>query len=240
VAESGTTDQVTLDIEGVVDGGVGREKPLGRTLRFETLLLSLTASDRQMRIFGSIVFSQPAGAVTIGTAEFVCCSAIGCQPVSDDCLRMDALVLQKLPEQSQCCLLVPPLLHQHIEDFAFVIDGTPEIHPLPSNSHHHLVQMPAACGTRPGSSKIASEEPTELPCPTADGLIADIDAALGHQVHQVFNITKAQRESEVQPHCLANNVCWKPMASIGNYLHRPQFPMVLTGFKSPSGQISLS
>ena len=32
VAESGTADQVTLDIEGVVNGGVGREKPLGRTL----------------------------------------------------------------------------------------------------------------------------------------------------------------------------------------------------------------
>ena len=79
-----------------------------------------------MRIFGSIVFSQPAGAVTIRTAELARSGAVGSQTVSDDCLRIDTLVLQKLPEQSQCCLLVPPLLHQHIEDFAFVIDGTLE------------------------------------------------------------------------------------------------------------------
>ena len=86
---------MALDIEGILDGGVGGEKPLGRTLRFKPLLFSLTAPDRQMRILGTIVFSQPAGAVTIGTAELARRGAIGRQAVSDDCLRMDALALQR-------------------------------------------------------------------------------------------------------------------------------------------------
>ena len=156
-----------------------------------------------MRILGTIVFSQPTRTVTIGTAELARRGAIGRQAVSDDCLRMDALALQQFPEESQCRPLVSPLLHQHIEDFAFVIDGPPEIHPPPGDPHHHLVQMPAACGGRPGFSKIASKEPAELPCPAADGLKADFDASLGQEV---FSITKAQGEPKIQPHCLANNV----------------------------------
>jgi hypothetical protein len=38
---------------------------------------------------------------------------------------------------------VAAALDQHVEHLALVIDGTPEIHPLASNPHHHLVQMPA-------------------------------------------------------------------------------------------------
>ena len=52
-----------------------------------------------MRIFGTIVFSQPAGAVTIRTAELARSGAVGRQTVSDDGLRIDTLVLQKLPIQ---------------------------------------------------------------------------------------------------------------------------------------------
>jgi hypothetical protein len=55
MAQSGSANLMTLNIEGVVDSGVGGKKPLGRTLRFEQLLLSFTASDLQMRILGAIV-----------------------------------------------------------------------------------------------------------------------------------------------------------------------------------------
>ena len=51
-------DQVTLDVEGVVDRGVGGEEPLGGGLGFETLLLPLSSSDRQMRIFDPVVLPQ--------------------------------------------------------------------------------------------------------------------------------------------------------------------------------------
>jgi hypothetical protein len=60
------------------------------------------------------------------------------------------------------------------------------------------------------------EVPAELPCPTADGLIADIDASLGHQI---FNIPETEGKPKVQPHRLADDVSWKSMASIGNRFH---------------------
>ena len=41
-------DQMTLDVEGVVDRRVDAEKSLGRGLRFEPLLLAFSSSDRQV------------------------------------------------------------------------------------------------------------------------------------------------------------------------------------------------
>jgi hypothetical protein len=96
-------------------------------------------------------------------------------------------VLQQFPGQSQRCLLVPPLVHQHIEDFAFVIDGPPQVHSLPCDRHHHLIQVPRARGAGPCSSKITSKESPELQCPAPDGLMADSNTALSHEV---FDITK--------------------------------------------------
>jgi hypothetical protein len=40
---------------------------------------------------------------------------------------MDTPVLQQFREEFWRCLLVPPLVHQHIEDFAFIIDGPPQV-----------------------------------------------------------------------------------------------------------------
>jgi hypothetical protein len=34
-------------------------------------------------------------------------------------------------------------LNQHVEDLALVIDGTPQIHLLAGDPHHHLVEVPA-------------------------------------------------------------------------------------------------
>ena len=38
---------------------------------------------------------------------------------------------------------VTAALNQHVEDLALVIDGTPEVHPLAGDPHHHLVEVPA-------------------------------------------------------------------------------------------------
>ena len=52
-----------------------------------------------MRILGAIVVSQPPRAVTLGTTELTYSGAMGQQAVSDDCLRMEALVFQQFPEE---------------------------------------------------------------------------------------------------------------------------------------------
>ena len=49
---------MALEIEGVVDGGVHAEKPLGGASRLEPLHFALSSSHRLMRVFGPIVFAQ--------------------------------------------------------------------------------------------------------------------------------------------------------------------------------------
>src|SRR6516225_10373460 len=52
-------DEMALKVEGVVDGGVHAEKPLGGASRLEALHFVLSSSHRLMRVFGPIVFAQP-------------------------------------------------------------------------------------------------------------------------------------------------------------------------------------
>lgn len=56
---------MALDVEGVVDRGVVGEELLGGGLGFETLLLPLSASDRQVGVLDPIILSKPAGAVKV-------------------------------------------------------------------------------------------------------------------------------------------------------------------------------
>src|SRR3954447_24490852 len=46
---------MALEVEGVVDGGVHAEKPLGGANRLEPLHFALSSSHRLMRVFGPIV-----------------------------------------------------------------------------------------------------------------------------------------------------------------------------------------
>ena len=50
---------MALEIEGVVDGGVHAEKPLGGASRLEPLHFALSPSHRLMRVFGAIISPQP-------------------------------------------------------------------------------------------------------------------------------------------------------------------------------------
>jgi hypothetical protein len=52
-----SADQVSLDVEGVVDRGMGGEELPGGGLGFETLLLSFSSSDRQVRILDPMILA---------------------------------------------------------------------------------------------------------------------------------------------------------------------------------------
>jgi hypothetical protein len=49
---------MTLDVEGVLDGGVNGQEALGCSGRFETLHLAITPSCRLARILSPIVLAQ--------------------------------------------------------------------------------------------------------------------------------------------------------------------------------------
>src|SRR6202035_4739617 len=110
-------DEMALEVEGVVDGGVYAEEPLGGASRLEPLHFALSSSHRLMRVFGPIVFTQPLlmRAVQSQTPE---CRGVRAQLVGDQQFGCEALLLEQLTHQPQRRASVAPTLTQHVEDLA--------------------------------------------------------------------------------------------------------------------------
>ena len=68
LAKGRSADEVGLEIEDVVDGGVGGEESLGGSSGLEFLLLSLASSDWQMRVLRPIVLPHPSWSMAIQQA----------------------------------------------------------------------------------------------------------------------------------------------------------------------------
>jgi hypothetical protein len=128
-------------VEGVVDGGMDVEKTLRRSRRFEPLHLALSAHDL-MGVFSAIVFSE-ASFMRAGEAQLPESRAVGAQLVGDQQLRYEALFLEQLAHQPECRLGIAPALNEHVEDLALVVDGAPQVHPLPGDPDDHLVEVPS-------------------------------------------------------------------------------------------------
>ena len=69
-SECFAANEMTFGVEGVVNGGVGGEKSLGGWLGFETQHLSLSSSNRQVRVLHPIVLSQSAWSMALLKTEF--------------------------------------------------------------------------------------------------------------------------------------------------------------------------
>src|SRR5260370_3305080 len=66
--------------------------------------------------------------------------------------------------------------------------------------------------------QVARDERPELQRPSTDGLVADLQPALGQQV---FDIPIAQRKPQIKPDRPPDHIGWEAVASVGNRLHAP-------------------
>lgn len=77
-------DQVTLEIEDIVDGGMGGSEALSLTLGFEPLHLSLASSDGEMAVFDPIVVAQSARLMPVLALWYLERSGVRGEAVGDD------------------------------------------------------------------------------------------------------------------------------------------------------------
>jgi hypothetical protein len=226
---------VGLRVEGVVDGGVGREESLSLTLGLEPLHFSLPAPDRKVRILGTIVGAHAAWPVAVGEAEVPRGGPVRRQLVRGDGFGVDALVLEQFSEQFQRRMFVPSALDQHVQHLALVIDRAPQEHLPPADPHHHLIEMPSTRWRRPTPAQVGRDQRTELQRPAADRLVADLDPALGQQL---LDVPQAQGEAEIQPHRIADHVRRELMTLERDRTHEPSpaqaAPWAQTGEKLAS------
>src|ERR1700757_1014811 len=141
---------------------------------------------------------------------------VGAQLVGDQQLRRKSLLLEKLAHQPQRCPSGAPALNQHVEDLAFMVDGTPEIHAYTGDPDHHLVQMPSIAWPRPTLPQPSRNRRAELQHPTPHRFIGDVEPALGEQF---LHVAVAQREAEIEPDRALDDLGRKTMAAIAERSH---------------------
>src|SRR4051812_4962352 len=91
------------------------------------------------------------------------------------------------------------------------VDCPPQPVLPPADLQLHLVHVPFVGWPRPSSTELLGVSRAELPTPQTDGFVADLDAALREQL---FDVTMAQVEPEVQPDGVADDLRWEAMATI--------------------------
>jgi hypothetical protein len=102
--------------------------------------------------------------------------------------------LEQLPEELFGRALVPPPLHQNIEDIPVLIHPSSLIVAFAANGEKDLVQMPRVTRLRVPATELIGIRLAELPAPLPDGFIGHNDSP-GEQ--QLFDIAIAEGEAAV-------------------------------------------
>ena len=87
---------MTLDVEGIVYGGLDVQKSLGRAWGFESLLFSLSPSDRLVRVLRTIVIDVLSRQAEGSNRGMIGSESIGCDP-----RWRPPMLLQQFPQQIQ-------------------------------------------------------------------------------------------------------------------------------------------
>ena len=167
-----------------------------------------------MRILGSIVL-PPSTRMPVLDPQIAGRGAIGPQVVGDHPIWNEAIFLQKLAHQFQRSVLVSFGLDQHIEDFAFGVDGAPQIDHAARDFQIDFIQMPGGVGLGSASAQIRGDDRPEMVHLTSDRLIRDRNAAFRQQI---FNTTETQGEPEIEPDRLLNDLGREPIPA-ADFLH---------------------
>jgi hypothetical protein len=98
-----------------------------------------------MRILRPIVFAKPL-LMPIGQSQTLERATVGAQLVGDHNFRHEALLLEQLAHQPADRL--SRRRWTSMPRTSPVVDGTPQIHSLAADAHHHLIQMPVIARPR--------------------------------------------------------------------------------------------
>src|SRR5271157_1510110 len=83
--------------------------------------------------------------------------SVGSEFVRNDYGRGESMLLKQFPHEFQRGSLVAPSLDQHIENFAFAVDGPPHIRSPAAQRDQHLVQMPPIVGPCSNDAEIPGD-----------------------------------------------------------------------------------
>jgi len=129
---------------------------------------------------------------------------------------------QQLPQQALGGFLIAPALDQHVERGAVLVDGPPQPVLSAGDPDLDLVEVPLVAGTGQPPADPVREALAELQRPLPNGLVADGDAARGQQL---LHHPQAEREAEVEPDRVADDLRREAVAGVGGLARRHAGPV---------------
>src|SRR5215207_9841405 len=87
-------------------------------------------------------------------------------------------------------------------------------------------------GTKP--TEVAGESWPELENPAPNRLIGHVEPALGQEF---LHVAVAQREPEIEPDRVSDDLGWELMTGVGDGLHAPTLPPSSVGVTEPSREV---
>src|SRR5271166_922960 len=189
-----------------------------------------------MRILSSVVLPSPPFMPAFDP-QIPGRGAVRSQVVCNQPLWNKGILLQELAHQLQRGMLVSLGLDQHIEDLALRVDGSPKVDHSPVDLQIDLVEMPSRVRLQATLSSVGRDHRSEMVHATPNRLIRRRHAAFRHQI---FDVTQAEGEPEVEPYCLVNDIRRETIPAVADFLHplrgavRHQFLDELLQYSTPS------
>lgn len=139
--------------EVVCNGTRGSEEALRMTRGLKPLHASLSLAGRLMRVLRAVI-QIPVQPMFHVWEELPLGGTIALQLVRDDHPWDIGQASERLAEEFFRRRLVPPALHQDIEDMAVLINGPPEIVPLTTNREKDLIQVSLITASRAPATQL--------------------------------------------------------------------------------------
>src|SRR5215475_3108576 len=202
--------QMPTHSEQIPDRIIQGEKSLRVPRRFESPHLPFPLARWLMRGFDSIV------GVSLHTVSHVAedalyGSGVASQFVGNDPQRFGALTTQESSKESLCSALITLRLDQDVDHVAVLIHGSPQILLSAVDSNEDLIQVPVVAQSSLLSLQFPSIVRTELLTPLPDRFIGYDDSAFGEEI---LDISDAQAEAMVSPHCIADDLGRETIAGV--------------------------
>ena len=131
--------------------------------------------------------------------------------VSDDHARHVSQSLEQLTEELLSRVLIPPTLHQDIENRAILIDRPPEVVSLAIDRAEHFVQMPLVAWSRAATAQCIGILLPKLPAPLADRFGRHEYAT---REQELLDVAVAEAEPVIQPDAMADDLGRKAVVLI--------------------------
>ncbi len=195
----------------VSNQAMGGEKALGMAGGFEATHGPFSLASRLVRILRPIV--QPSMLAMLDTRQYLTLgSPVACKLIGNNHVRCVRAAFQESAEELPCCGLVSPALHTDVEHDALLVNRSPEIVLFAVDLQEAFIQVPLVSKLRTSAPKFVGILLTELPRPPSHGFIAEHNAA---SRYPFLDISEAQREPEVEPHSMRDDVRRIPMPFVG-------------------------